>query len=83
MDIYQGKIGTISPAFGNYDLQTYLNIDKGAVGLTGIGATGIQGTGSLTLTNWAQGITGIAEWAQGITGINPVIPNNLKHGYYA
>lgn len=57
-DLYQGKIGTISPAIGNYDLQVYLGIDKQTAGVTGVGETG---TGSLTLVDWAIGVTGIQE----------------------
>ena len=69
MDTYQGKMSTVSPAFANYDIQTYVNIDKDlqgltgsgtpSLGVTGIGATGVRGTGTLELVNWAQGVTGI------------------------
>lgn len=57
MDVYQGKTGTVSPAFGNYDLQIYLDVDKQTAGVTGIGETG---TGSLALVDWAQGVTGMS-----------------------
>lgn len=62
MDTYQGKIGTVSPAVGNYDITTYINIDKeptGENGVTGIGPTGLQGSGTLISTKWDQGVTGI------------------------
>jgi hypothetical protein len=55
-DIYQGKIGTISPAVGNYYIQTYYNIDRG---ITGIGASGVTGANTLTLIEAEQGLTGI------------------------
>lgn len=73
MDVFQGKIGTVSPAFGNYDLLMYLDIDKETAGETGVGVTG---TGSLALVDWAQGITG----AYGVTGMN-VTNTNIKHGF--
>ena len=56
MDIYQGTIGTISPAMGNYDLQVYINVDKVGAGVTGIGETG---TGTLEPVRWDVGVTGI------------------------
>ena len=69
MDIFQGNIGTISPAMGNYDLQVYINIDKETAGVTGIGETG---TGSLQPVKWDIGVTGIV-------GANFT---NTKHGYF-
>jgi len=55
-DIYQGKIGTISPAIGNYEVQTYISIDRG---ITGVGDSGVTGTGTLISWNHEQGITGV------------------------
>jgi hypothetical protein len=53
-DIYQGKIGTISPAVKNYEIQTYINVDRGITGASGV-------TGANTLVAWKheQGVTGI------------------------
>jgi hypothetical protein len=56
MDIYQGSIGTISPAMGNYDLQVYVNVDKKGAGVPGMGETG---TGTLEPVKWDIGVTGI------------------------
>ena len=67
-DIYQGKIGTISPAFGNYDLQVYINIDKETAGATGMG--GVTGTGTLLPVDWDVGVTGINQ-----------TNTNIKHGF--
>ena len=67
MDTYQGKIGTISPAFGNYDIQVFQDIDKETAGETGIGETG---AGTLTLVDWALGVTGMQ-------GTN----TNINHGF--
>ena len=76
MDTYQGKIGTISPAVGNYDILTHIDIDKVGVGATGIpgatgSVTGVVGEGTLLPLNWEQGITGIQ--AENFT--------NAKHGF--
>lgn len=54
MDIYQGKMSTISPAIGPYDINTYMNIDK-ILPETG----GITGMGTLVPVKWDQGVTGI------------------------
>lgn len=53
-DIYQGKIGTISPAVGNYDINVYINIDRNITGASGV-------TGMNTLEPWKYdtGVTGI------------------------
>lgn len=56
MDIFQGKMKTISPTMGAYDLEVYLNVDKLSAGVTGVGETG---TGTLTLTNFSIGVTGM------------------------
>lgn len=55
-DIYQGKIGTVSPAIGNYDIQTYIDIDRGVTG-----ASGVTGNNTSIPWNWDQGITGVVE----------------------
>lgn len=55
-DLYQGKIGTISPAIGNYDIQTHVNIDRG---ITGVGASGVTGAGTLNSWKYEQGVTGV------------------------
>jgi len=55
-DLYQGKIGTISPAIGNYDIQTYINIDRGS---TGVGAYGVTGANTLEPWKYEQGVTGV------------------------
>jgi hypothetical protein len=57
MDIYQGRIGSVSPAIGNYDLATYANIDKVTAGMTGYGVTG---AGTLEPVLWDVGVTGIS-----------------------
>jgi len=67
MDIFQGNIGTISPAIGNYNIQTFINIDK-EPGVTGFG--GVTGTGTLIPV----------KWEQGVTGINPDDFTNLSRG---
>lgn len=67
MDTYQGSIGTISPAMGNYDIQIFLNIDKDP-GSTG--HSGVTGTGTLNLVGWEQGVT----------GMNPADFKNLSRG---
>lgn len=69
MDIYQGSLNLISPAIGNYNLQTYLEIDKNTAGETG--GTGVTGTGTLTLVDWAMGVTGLQESRF----------TNAKHGF--
>jgi len=55
-DLYQGKIGTISPAIKNYEIQTYISIDRG---ITGVGDSGVTGTGTLVTWKHEQGLTGI------------------------
>jgi hypothetical protein len=54
MDIYQGKMRTISPAIGPYDINVYMNIDK----VTPANG-GITGMGTLEPVNWDIGVTGI------------------------
>lgn len=75
MDVYQGSIGTVSPAFGNYTLQTYVNIDKPASGVTGpmgsLAGMGVTGSGSLTAVSWDMGVTGIVGSQS----------TNAKHGF--
>ncbi len=69
MDTYQGKIGSISPAIGPYEMQIYMNLDKepAAPPVTG----GVTGTGTLLPISWSVGYTGIV-------GTNFT---NAKHGY--
>ena len=55
MDIFQGKMKTISPAIGPYDINVFIDIDR-EPGITGAGVTG---TGSLEPVNWDMGVTGI------------------------
>jgi hypothetical protein len=69
MDIYQGRIGTISPAMGNYDMEVFVNIDRG-LGVTGL--EGVTGTGTLQPVKWDVGYTGIV-------GTNFT---NTKHGFF-
>lgn len=54
MDIYQGKMKTISPAIGPYDINVYINIDK-VLPASG----GITGMGTLQPVKWDMGVTGI------------------------
>lgn len=67
-DTYQGSIGSVSPAFGAYSLDVYINIDRdpgvtGTDSYTGPGAAGVTGTGSLE--PWQYNIT----LNKGVTGI--------------
>lgn len=56
MDVYQGKMRTISPAIGPYDINVYMNIDKV---LPIVATGGITGTGTLEPVKWDIGVTGI------------------------
>lgn len=56
MDIYQGKMRTISPAIGPYDINIFINIDKV---LPSEATGGITGMGTLEPVKWDMGITGI------------------------
>lgn len=64
MDVYQGSIGSISPAIGPYTLEVFCNIDRppmamtGIVGVTGV-SYGVTGTGTLVPVQWDVGLTGI------------------------
>jgi hypothetical protein len=63
-DTYQGKIGTISPAFGGYDMNVFINFDRdsgvtGTGSYTGPGASGVTGTGSLVPWQFDIGVTGV------------------------
>ena len=66
-DTYQGRMGTVSPALGNYNIDTYINLDMGATGASGV-------TGNETLVPW--------KWDQGVTGLPGVDFNNsnIKEG---
>lgn len=57
MDTYQGKMRSISPAIGPYDLNVYINIDKIVPTYTG----GVTGVGTLVPIMWDIGVTGINE----------------------
>ena len=65
-DTFQGRMNTVSPAFGSYSIDTYINIDRGVTGASGV-------TGAETLTAW--------KWDQSVTGIQGP-NNNLKNGEY-
>ena len=68
-DTFQGKIRTVSPALGNYEIETYINLDRGATGASGV-------TGNETLQPW--------KWDQGVTGLpNVDFKNtNIQEGPY-
>ena len=78
-DIFQGKMNTVSPAFGSYCIETYINIDRALLGTTGlngvtgysVGASGVTGSGTLEPWQYSQGLTGIA----GNTN------TNINHGF--
>jgi hypothetical protein len=59
-DLYQGKIGTVSPAFGAYDINIFINIDRD-MGVTGPVAAGVTGTGTLEPCSYEMGLTGISS----------------------
>lgn len=63
-DTYQGKIGTVSPAFGAYDINVFINFDRdkgvtGTDGVAGPGAAGVTGMGTLEPWKYDMGVTGI------------------------
>jgi hypothetical protein len=66
MDVYQGKMKTISPAVGPYNINVHLDIDK-VLPESG----GITGMGTLEPVKWEMGVTGI-------DGTNF---KNLSHGF--
>ena len=66
MNVYQGKMKTISPAVGPYDINVYMNIDK-VLPESG----GITGMGTLEPV----------KWDIGVTGINGNNFTNLSHGF--
>jgi hypothetical protein len=66
MDVYQGKMMTISPAIGPYEINVFYNIDK-VTPETG----GITGMGTLEPVMWDMGYT----------GINDANFTNSKHGF--
>jgi len=66
MDTYQGKMKTISPAIGPYDINTYINLDIDPPNASGV-------TGSDTLQP--------VKWEQGYTGINGSNFTNSNHGF--
>lgn len=57
-DTYQGKIGTVSPAFGAYDINMFIDIDRD-MGVTGPVSAGVTGTGTLEPYKFEMGITGV------------------------
>lgn len=66
-DAYQGKIGTVSPAFGTYDIHTGINVDMGVSGVSGV-------TGSHeTLVAW--------KWDQYVTGMSGSNNTHSNHKY--
>jgi hypothetical protein len=69
-DLYQGTMNTVSPAFGGYNINVFIDIDRdpgvtgtgftGTAGFfTGPGAAGVTGTGSLESWSYGFGITGV------------------------
>jgi len=56
MDVYQGKMKTISPAIGPYEILLYMDIDKISTE-TG----GVTGMGTLEPVNWGMEYTGINQ----------------------
>lgn len=66
MDVYQGKMSTISPAMGPYDINIFINIDK-VLPASG----GITGMGTLEPV----------KWDMGVTGIDSANFTNSKHGF--
>lgn len=61
MDVYQGKMNTISSAFGSYDINIFFDIDSNTAAtgsVTGM-AGSVTGTGTLVPINWGMGLTGI------------------------
>jgi hypothetical protein len=68
MDIYQGKMTTISPAIGPYDINVYINIDK---------VLPTEATGGIT----GMGTLEPIKWDMGVTGIDGANFTNLGHGF--
>lgn len=68
MDTYQGKIGSVSPAMGNYDIDVWMNIDKRPESTV---SGGVTGAGTLEPVRWGMSYTGIV-------GTNFT---NAKHGF--
>jgi len=56
-DTYQGRTNTISPAFGKYYVDHFVDIDR-SMGVTGPTAAGVTGSGTLVQWNWDQTVTG-------------------------
>lgn len=54
-DVYKGRTDTISPAFGKYYTDHFVQIDR-RMGVTG--ASGVTGSGTLVAWRDDQGITG-------------------------
>ena len=65
-DIYQGTIGSVSPAIGSYQINTFINIDRGITGASGV-------TGTMTLEQWKSDT--------GVTGINSGSFRNISRGW--
>ena len=66
-DTFQGVMRTVSPAIGPYTIETYINIDRGVTGMSGV-------TGSNTLEPW--------KYTQGVTGISAANFTNMKPTYF-
>lgn len=54
-DTYQGRTDIISPAFGRFYVDHYINIDR-QMGVTG--ASGVTGAGTLVPWKYDQHVTG-------------------------
>lgn len=57
MDVYQGKMKTISPAFGPYEINVFFDIDKITPD-----SGGITGMGHIVPIKWDIGITGLQQY---------------------
>ena len=66
-DTYQGSMKTVSPAIGPYTIETYIHLDRGVTGSSGV-------TGANTLEPW--------KFTQGVTGISQANFKNIKGTNY-
>lgn len=62
-DTYQGRTDVISPVFGRYYTDHFVQIDR-QMGVTG--ASGITGSGTLVPWRWDQSVTGAFDSNQTI-----------------